>query len=94
MERIYFDNGSTSFPKAPGVSDAVKSLLDNGAFNINRGGYEEAYAINPEESYHVMAGRACACMGNPVAAERYYQKVKDPEILKAFEIQLSKKKFI
>ena len=48
MERIYFDNGSTSFPKAPGVSDAVKSLLDNGAFNINRGGYEEAYAISEQ----------------------------------------------
>ncbi|MDD6315470.1 MAG: aminotransferase class V-fold PLP-dependent enzyme [Clostridia bacterium] len=46
MERIYFDNGSTSFPKAPGVSDAVRALLDNGAFNINRGGYEEAYAIS------------------------------------------------
>ena len=44
MKRIYFDNGSTSFPKAPGVSDAVKFLLDNGAFNINRGGYEEAYS--------------------------------------------------
>ncbi len=56
--------------------------------------YEEAYAINPAESYHIMAGRACACMGNPVAAERYYQKVKDPEILKAFEIRLGKKKFI
>ena len=31
MKRIYFDNGSTSFPKAPGVSDAVKFLLDNGS---------------------------------------------------------------
>ena len=46
MERIYFDNGSTSFPKAPGVSDAVRALLEGGAFNINRGGYEEAYAIS------------------------------------------------
>ena len=46
MKRIYFDNGSTAFPKAPGVSDAVKELLDRGAFNINRGGYEEAYEIS------------------------------------------------
>ncbi len=46
MKRIYFDNGSTAFPKAPGVSDAIKALLDNGAFNINRGGYEEAYEIS------------------------------------------------
>lgn len=45
MQGIYFDNGSTSFPKAPGVSDAVKALLDNGAFNINRGGYAGAYAV-------------------------------------------------
>ena len=48
MKRIYFDNGSTSFPKAPGVSDAVKGLLDNGAFNINRGGYDEAYQISEQ----------------------------------------------
>lgn len=48
MNRVYFDNGSTSFPKAPGVSDAVKNLLDNGAFNINRGGYEEAYEISSQ----------------------------------------------
>ena len=45
MERIYFDNSSTSFPKAPGVSDDMKFLLDQGAFNINRGGYEEAYQV-------------------------------------------------
>lgn len=48
MKRVYFDNGSTSFPKAPGVSDAIKNLLDNGAFNINRGGYEEAYQISEQ----------------------------------------------
>lgn len=48
MNRIYFDNGSTSFPKAPGVSDAVKNLMDMGAFNINRGGYEEAYEISEQ----------------------------------------------
>ena len=45
MKRIYFDNSSTSFPKAPGVSDAVKDMLDNGCYNINRGGYSEAYAL-------------------------------------------------
>ena len=45
MKRIYFDNSSTSFPKAPGVSNAVKDMLDNGCYNINRGGYSEAYAL-------------------------------------------------
>ena len=39
---IYFDNGSTSFPKAPGVAEAVGEFLQNGAFNINRGNYQEA----------------------------------------------------
>lgn len=45
MERIYFDNGSTAFPKAPGVGDAMAHLLHEGAFNINRGGYEGAYEV-------------------------------------------------
>lgn len=42
---IYFDNGSTSFPKAPGVAEAVSHLLTTGAFNINRGNYEGAYEV-------------------------------------------------
>lgn len=43
--KIYFDNGSTSWPKAPGVAQAVSNLLLNGAFNINRGNYEGAYEV-------------------------------------------------
>lgn len=46
MERtIYFDNGSTSWPKAPGVAEAMADLLKNGAFNINRGNYAGAYEV-------------------------------------------------
>lgn len=45
MEKIYFDNGSTSWPKAPGVAKAMGELLERGAFNINRGNYEGAYEI-------------------------------------------------
>lgn len=45
MERIYFDNGSTSFPKAPNVSRDVCELLESGCYNINRGGYNGAYEI-------------------------------------------------
>ena len=44
-DRIYFDNGSTSWPKAPGVAEAVSELLTNGAFNINRGNYTGAYEV-------------------------------------------------
>ncbi|MEY8481535.1 aminotransferase class V-fold PLP-dependent enzyme [Lachnospiraceae bacterium 48-21] len=43
--QIYFDNGSTSWPKAPNVAEAMAGLLKNGAFNINRGSYEGAYEI-------------------------------------------------
>lgn len=45
MERIYFDHGSTSFPKAPGVGEAIAQLVDEGCYNINRGGYAGAYAL-------------------------------------------------
>lgn len=43
--QIYFDNGSTSWPKAPNVAEAMAELLKNGAFNINRGNYEGAYEV-------------------------------------------------
>lgn len=43
--KIYFDNGSTSYPKAPGVSRAMAELIEQGAFNINRGNYEGAYEV-------------------------------------------------
>lgn len=43
--KIYFDNGSTSYPKAPGVSVSMASMLENCAYNINRGNYEGAYEV-------------------------------------------------
>ena len=42
---IYFDNCSTSHPKAPGVPQAVKEILERGCFNINRGEYSVAYEM-------------------------------------------------
>jgi len=42
---IYFDNGSTSYPKAPGVAKAMMQMIEQGAFNINRGNYEGAYEV-------------------------------------------------
>lgn len=44
MERIYLDNGSTSFPKAPGVGAAMERYCNEIGVNIGRGGYEEAYS--------------------------------------------------
>jgi len=43
---IYFDNSSTSYPKAPGVPQAVAEVLERGSFNINRGGYVGAYEMS------------------------------------------------
>ncbi|MGM9531881.1 aminotransferase class V-fold PLP-dependent enzyme [Intestinibacter sp.] len=45
MKDIYFDNSSTSFPKAPNVGKAMGTFIEGGAFNINRGGYEGAYEV-------------------------------------------------
>ena len=46
MKKIYFDNGSTSFPKAPGVAERVADILAHGSYNINRGGYEASYSLS------------------------------------------------
>ena len=36
MERIYLDNASTAFPKAPGTADAIKAYLEGGCVNLYR----------------------------------------------------------
>ena len=43
MERIYLDNASTSFPKAPGTAEAMYDYVKNCGCNVSRGGYDEAY---------------------------------------------------
>ena len=40
MEHIYLDYGSTAFPKAPGVGQAMADYIDQVGVNIGRGGYE------------------------------------------------------
>jgi len=45
MRRIYFDNASTAFPKAPGVAEAMYQFMIGDAYNINRGGYSESYDV-------------------------------------------------
>ena len=39
---IYLDNAATSFPKAEGVSDAMKRFLDEDCANVGRGSYARA----------------------------------------------------
>jgi len=48
MRQIYCDNGSTSFPKAPGLGEIIGAHIDNTGFNISRGSYSKAYSV--EES--------------------------------------------
>lgn len=43
MSKIYLDNGATSFPKAPGVSESITDYLTNIGCNINRGAYESSF---------------------------------------------------
>ncbi|MBQ5992497.1 MAG: aminotransferase class V-fold PLP-dependent enzyme [Clostridia bacterium] len=42
MKTIYLDNAATGFPKAAGVSDAIKRFLDETCANIGRGSYLRA----------------------------------------------------
>ena len=43
MNKIYLDQASTSFPKAPSVADAVYHYLSKAPVNVNRGTYQDAY---------------------------------------------------
>lgn len=45
MKKIYLDNGSTSFPKAPGVGEAMRDFIENVGCNVGRGGYSAAYDL-------------------------------------------------
>ncbi len=42
---IYFDNASTSFPKADGVGEEMEEFIEKNSVNISRGGYEKAYEL-------------------------------------------------
>lgn len=42
MNTVYLDNGATSFPKAPGVSEAMSLYIDKIGANINRATYTSA----------------------------------------------------
>ena len=44
MNRIYLDQASTSFPKAPGVAQATMDYLTMNGVNVNRGCYSSAYS--------------------------------------------------
>lgn len=45
MNNIYFDNASTTFPKPECVSDSIYKYMTEMGYNINRGGYKDAYSV-------------------------------------------------
>lgn len=44
VKRIYLDNAATSYPKAPGLGDAMKHFVDDIGDNVNRSGYDSLAA--------------------------------------------------
>ncbi|MBQ2287693.1 MAG: hypothetical protein II251_03135 [Lachnospiraceae bacterium] len=66
-------------------------MVSNGCLAEALNCYESAYEICPDDSYYVMAGQACKCMGNRIAERQYYKKVKDTDRLKEFGILPGKK---
>lgn len=48
MNKIYLDQASTSFPKAPSVAQTVYDYLSCSAVNVNRGGYRAAYSVEEQ----------------------------------------------
>ena len=44
MQKIYLDQASTSFPKAPGTAEAVYRYMTDCGCNVSRGGYAGAYS--------------------------------------------------
>lgn len=45
MDKIYFDNSSTTFPKPKEVPEAMYRYMTAVGSNINRGGYQTAYDV-------------------------------------------------
>jgi cysteine desulfurase family protein len=43
LDRIYLDNGATSFPKAPGVGESMANYINMVGSSTNRGAYDSAY---------------------------------------------------
>jgi cysteine desulfurase family protein len=45
MRQIYMDNGSTSFPKAPGLGKTIGEHIDQSGMNMGRGGYSASFHL-------------------------------------------------
>lgn len=61
--RIYLDNASTSFPKPPGVVEAVCSYMSEQGTNVGRGDYETAWDV--EDALLDTRERVCRLLNGP-----------------------------
>ena len=63
MQTIYLDNAATSFPKAPGVAEAMTRYLCSVGGNPGRGGYSTATEAG--QNALTLRERLCAMFGAP-----------------------------
>jgi cysteine desulfurase family protein len=63
MEKVYLDNAATSYPKAPGVGQAVKNFIDNNGSSIKRGVYKSALSV--EETVYETREQLCRLFNLP-----------------------------
>ncbi len=63
MRMIYLDNAATSFPKAPGVAQAMAGYITDVGGNPGRGGYTPS--TQAEMTMLTLRERLCAFFGSP-----------------------------
>lgn len=61
MQKIYLDQASTGFPKAPGTAEAVFRFITECGCNVGRGGYAGAYSA--EEMVYDTRALLCRLFG-------------------------------
>lgn len=65
MQTIYLDNAATSFPKAPGVAEAMAGYLSGNGANLNRGA--SLAASQAEDTALALRDALCDAFGSPEA---------------------------
>ena len=63
MKTYYFDHAATSFPKAPGVGEAMADYIQNVGCNVGRGAYRTAY--DAAEALLELRERLCGLFHGP-----------------------------
>ena len=86
MQRIYLDQASTSYPKAPGTAEAVFRFMEDCGCNISRGGYAGAYSA--EELVYDTRARLCRLFGGKSPAVKPKSAVFTKNVTESLNILL------